>query len=166
MAKDCSFDIVSEFDQQEMVNAVDQTCPELNTRYDLKHSRSTVVLNGDEDITITTTDDYALNSIVEILGNKIIKRNISFSVLQRGKAQEAANSKIREVITLKKGIDKELGKKLVTEIKATKVKVKPSIQGDQVRVSGKDKDVLQEIIAKVKQLGDEWGVPLQFTNYR
>lgn len=166
MAKDSSFDIVSEFDQQEMLNAVDQTCRELNTRYDLKDSGSTVDLDGDTSITITTTDDYSLNSIVEILSTKVVKRGISPTVLERGKVEDAAGSKVREVIKLKKGIDKELGKKIVAEIKATKLKVQPSIQGEQVRVSGKDKDTLQEIIAKVKELGDQWSVPLQFTNYR
>jgi len=166
MSKECSFDVVSDFDQQEMVNAVDQTCRELTTRYDLKDTGSTVELDGDKSITITTTDDYTLNSIVDILATKVVKRNISAKVLERGKVQDAAGSKVREIITLRKGIDKELGKKIVAEIKAGKYKVQPSIQGDQVRVSGKDKDELQTVITKVRELAEQWNVPLQFTNYR
>ncbi|MBK8191331.1 MAG: YajQ family cyclic di-GMP-binding protein [Vampirovibrionales bacterium] len=165
MAKDCSFDVVSEFDQQELVNAVDQTCRDLTARYDLKDSNSTVTLEKDS-IAINTTDEYSLNSIFEILAIKVTKRGLSPLILERGKVEESLGGRVREHVKLRRGIETDLAKKIVAEIKSAKLKVQASIQGDQVRVSGKDKDDLQQVIAFLRPKGEEWNVPLQFTNYR
>ncbi len=167
MAKESSFDIVSEFDQQELVNALDQTRRELTTRYDLKDKGSTLELVEDKEIIVTTTDDFSLRSIIEIMENKVVKRGLSPLILaQEAAVEDSLGGKMRQKITLKKGIDKELAKKIVTHIKETKLKVQSSIQGEQVRVTGKDKDILQEIMAGVRTQADEWNTPLQFTNYR
>lgn len=166
MAKESSFDIVSDFDQQELVNAVDQTRRELTTRYDLKDSGSTVDLVENKQITITTSDEYSLQSIYDILATKVAKRGLNPMILDPGRVEEALGGKVRQQINLKRGIDKDLAKKIVAEIKNTKLKVQPSIQGEQVRVSGKDKDILQEVITMVREQSERWNVPLQFTNYR
>jgi cyclic-di-GMP-binding protein len=166
MAQEYSFDIVSDFDQQELVNAIDQTKRELTTRYDLKDSGSTLELEEGKQITITTTDEYSLQSIYDILGTKVAKRGLNPMILDPGKSEESLGGKIRQHVKLKRGIDKELAKKIVAEIKNTKLKVQPSIQGDQVRVSAKDKDALQDVIKHVREQAERWSVPLQFTNYR
>jgi len=166
MASEYSFDIVSEFDQQELVNALDQARRDVATRYDLKDTGSEITLDSDKSVTILTTDSYTLSSIVDILQAKITKRGISPMVLTRGKEDDAANNKIREVLPLKKGVDKELAKKIVSAIKEQQLKVQASIQGEQVRVSSKDKDSLQQVITYMRTLSDELQVPLQFTNYR
>ncbi len=166
MSKESSFDIVSDFDQQELVNAIDQTRRELTTRYDLKDSGSTVDLVENKQITITTTDEYSLQSIYDILATKVAKRGLNPMILDPGKIEESLGGKIRQQVNLRRGIDKDLARKIVAEIKNTKLKVQPSIQGDQVRVSGKDKDTLQEVITIVREQSERWSVPLQFTNYR
>ncbi len=166
MSKEASFDIVSEFDQQELVNALDQTRRELQTRFDLKDSGSTVELEGTEQITITSTDEFKAKNIYDILENKIVKRGMSPLILDPQGYEHALGGNVRQVVKLKKGIDKELAKKITAEIKGTKLKVQPSIQGDQVRVSGKSKDDLQAIIQHMRDFGERQSVPLQFTNYR
>ncbi len=167
MAKESSFDIVSEFDQQELVNALDQTRRELATRYDLKDKGSTIELVEDKEIVITTTDDFSLRSIIEIMEIKVVKRGLSPLILsQEAPVEDSLGGKIRQKITLKKGIDKEQAKKIVAHIKDTKLKVQPSIQGEQVRVSGKDKDTLQEVMTGVRSQAEVWNIPLQFNNYR
>ncbi len=166
MAKDCSFDIVSEFDRQELVNAVDQVKRELNNRFDLKGSNSDVILDSDKSITITTNDEMKLRNILDILQTKMIKRNLSIKILDAQSIENALGGNVRQVFNLKKGLTQELSKKIVADIKNTKLKVQASIQGEQVRVSGKDKDDLQSIIKMLREKEDVYDVPLQFQNYR
>ena len=166
MAKDCSFDIVSEYNKQELVNAVDQVKRELTTRFDLKDSNSQVELDADKSITITTNDDMKLKNIVDILQSKLVKRNLSLKILDAQPPEKALGGNISQVFNLKKGLTQELAKKIVSDIKATKLKVQASIQGEQVRVTGKDKDDLQAVIQNLRKNEDKYDVPLQFTNYR
>ena len=161
MAKDCSFDIVSEFDKQELVNAVDQVKRELTTRFDLKGSNSDVILDADKSITITTNDDMKLRNILDILQSKMIKRGLSIKILDAQTIENALGGNVRQVFNLKKGLTQELAKKIVADIKNTKLKVQASIQGEQVRVSGKDKDDLQAVIKMLREKEDNYEVPLQ-----
>lgn len=166
MAKDCSFDIVSEFDKQELVNAVDQVKRELTSRFDLKNTNSEVELDTDKTITITTTDDMKLRNIYDILQSKLVKRNLSIKILDPQPVENALGGNVRQVYKLKKGLTQELSKKIVADIKDSKLKVQASIQGEQVRVSGKDKDDLQAIIKMLRDNADKYDYPLQFQNYR
>lgn len=166
MAKDCSFDVVSEFDRQELVNAVDQVKRDISTRFDLKDSNSEVELEGDKSITITTSDDMKLRNIYDILQSKLVKRNLNIRILDPQPVENALGGRIRRVYNLKKGLTQELAKKIVADIKDSKIKVQASIQGDQVRVSGKDKDNLQEVIKMLRGNEEKYDYPLQFTNYR
>lgn len=166
MAKDCSFDIVSEYDKQELVNAVDQVKRELTSRFDLKNSNSQVDLDAEKSITITTNDEMKLRNIVDILQSKLAKRNISLKILDPQTIENALGGNVRQVFNLKKGLTQELAKKIVADIKNTKLKVQASIQGEQVRVSGKDKDDLQAVIQELRKNEEKYDYPLQFTNYR
>ena len=166
MAKDASFDIVSEFDKQELVNALDQVKRELTTRFDLKGSNSDVNLDADKSITITTNDEMKLKNILDILQSKMIKRGLSIKILDAQTVENALGGNVRQVFNLKKGLTQELAKKIVADIKNTKLKVQASIQGEQVRVSGKDKDDLQSVIKMLRENEDKYEVPLQFQNYR
>ena len=166
MAKDCSFDIVSEFDRQELVNAVDQVKRDVASRFDLKDSGSTVELDSDKSVTITTSDEMKLRNIYDILQSKLVKRNLSIKILDPQPVENALGGKVRQIINLRKGLNQELAKKIVADIKETKKKVQASIQGDQVRVSGKDKDDLQDIIKLLRSNEEKYDYPLQFTNYR
>ena len=166
MAKDCSFDVVSEFDKQELVNAVDQVKREVSSRFDLKDSNSDINLEADKAITITTNDDMKLRNIFDILQSKLVKRNISVKILDPQPVENALGGNVRQVYKLKKGLTQELAKKISSDIKDMKMKVQPSIQGDCVRVSGKDKDDLQRVIQMLRQNEEKYDYPLQFTNYR
>lgn len=166
MAKECSFDVVSEFDKQELVNAVDQTKRDLISRFDLKNSNSDVILEGDKTITITTSDEMKLRNIYDILQTKLVKRNLSVKILDPQKIESALGGTVRQVYNLRKGLSQELAKKVVSDIKDSKIKVQASIQGDQVRVTGKDKDDLQAVIKLLREKGDSYDYPLQFQNYR
>ncbi len=166
MAKDCSFDIVSEFDRQELVNAIEQTKKDIQSRFDLKDSNSSVELESDKTITITTNDDMKLKNIVDILQSKMIKRNLSIKILDPKTPENALGGNIRQIFELKKGLSQDLAKKIVGLIKDSKLKVQASIQKEQVRVSGKSKDDLQDVIKLLKEKEDTLNIPLQFTNYR
>lgn len=166
MAKDASFDIVSEFDQQELINALDQTRREIASRFDLKDSGSELELEEGKKIVVTTTDDFRAQNIYDILEAKLVKRGLNPLILDKEEPEAALGGKVRQVINLKKGIETEMAKKIVSHIKDAKLKVQASIQGDQVRVSGKNKDDLQEAIKHVREFGDRQSMPLQFTNYR
>lgn len=163
MAKDCSFDVVSEVDMQEVDNAVNQTVKEINQRFDFRGSKSSVTLEG-EQIKIIADDDFKLKSVIDILQTKVIKRGISLKNLDYGKIEPASQGTVRQLITIKKGISKEKAKDVVAAIKASKIKVQAQIMDDQVRVSGKDKDDLQQVITMLKQ--KDFDIELQFTNYR
>ncbi len=166
MAKECSFDVVSEFDKQELVNAVDQTMRDINARFDLKDSKSDVALDSDKSITITTGDDMKLRNILDILQGKLVKRNLSIKILDPQPIENALGGNMRQVFNLKKGLSTELAKKIVADIKNTKIKVQAAIQGDQVRVTGKDKDDLQAVIKLLREKEEAYDTPLQFQNYR
>lgn len=166
MAKECSFDVVSEFDKQELVNAVDQVKRDIISRFDLKNSNSEVDLEADKTITITTSDDMKLRNILDILQTKLVKRNLSIKILDPQPVENALGGNVRQVYKLRKGLTVELAKKIVSDIKDSKIKVQASIQGDQVRVSGKDKDDLQAVIKFLKGNEDKYDYPLQFQNYR
>lgn len=163
MAKDCSFDIVSEVDMQEVDNAVNQAAKEIAQRFDFRGSKASLTLEG-EQVKVIGDDDYKLKNVIDILQGKIVKRGISLKNLEYGKVETAFQGTVRQIITIKKGIDKEQAKKVVTAIKDTKLKVQAQIMDDQVRVTGKNRDDLQAVIAQLKQ-GD-FGVELQFVNFR
>ena len=166
MAKDSSFDIVSEFDRQELLNAVDQVKRNLQSRFDLKNSNSDIELDADKTITITTSDDMKLRNIYDILQTKLVKRGLSIRILDAQPVENALGGNVRQVYKLRKGLTQELAKKIVADIKDSKLKVQASIQGDQVRVTGKSKDDLQEVIKLLRGNEDKYDYPLQFTNYR
>ena len=166
MAKDCSFDVVSEFDKQELVNAIDQVQREISSRFDLKNSNSEVKLEADKSITITTNDEMKLRNIYDIVQSKLVKRNLSTKILDPQGVENALGGNVKQLINLRKGLSQELAKKISADIKDMKKKVQASIQGDAVRVSGKDKDDLQEVIQMLRSNEDKYDYPLQFTNYR
>ena len=166
MAKDSSFDIVSEFDRQELLNAVDQVKRDLQSRFDLKNSNSDIELDSDKSITITTSDDMKLRNIYDILQTKLVKRGLSIKILDAQTVENALGGNVRQVYNLKKGLTQELAKKIVADIKDSKLKVQASIQGDQVRVTGKSKDDLQEVIKLLRSNEEKYDYTLQFTNYR
>ena len=158
-----SFDIVSTVDMQEIDNAVNQTLKEIAQRYDFKGSKSQVTLEKDA-IKVLADDDFRLKAIIDILQSKCIKRGVSVKALQYGKAEAATGGMVRQIITIQQGISKEKGKEINTFVKETKLKVQSQIQEDQVRVTGKNIDDLQEIIRLLK--GKDLGVELQFVNFR
>ena len=166
MAEECSFDVVSEFDKQELVNAVDQVKREIISRFDFKNSNSEIELEADKTITIKTSDDMKLRNIIDILQSKLTKRNLSIKILDPQAIESALGGSVRQVFKLRKGLSQELAKKVIADIKDSKIKVQASIQGDQVRVVGKDKDDLQEVISLLRTNGDKYDYPLQFQNYR
>ena len=166
MAKDCSFDVVSEFDRQELVNAVDQVKRDLTSRFDLKNSNSSIDLEGEKSITITTNDEMKLRNIYDILQSKLVKRGLSIKILDAQSIENALGGNVRQVFNLKKGLTQELAKKIVADIKDSKLKVQASIQGEQVRVSGKSRDDLQTVIQLLRKNEEKDDAPLQFTNYR
>lgn len=166
MAKDCSFDVVSEFDKQELVNAIDQVKRDLTSRFDLKNSNSDIELEADKSVTITTSDDLKLRNIYDILQSKLVKRGLSIKILDAQPIENALGGNVRQVYNLRKGLTQELAKKIVADIKDSKLKVQASIQGEQVRVSGKNKDDLQDVIKLLRGNEDKYDYPLQFTNYR
>jgi cyclic-di-GMP-binding protein len=163
MASSYSFDIVSDFDRQELVNAIDQATREINSRYDLKDTKTTLEL-GDENIKIETASEMTLTAVHDIMQNKAVKRNLSLKIFDYGHIDTASGNRVRQEITLKKGISQELGKQISKLIREEIKKVQPSIQGDVVRVTAKDKDDLQTVIQRLKQ--EDYPVSLQFTNYR
>ena len=163
MASTYSFDIVSDFDQQELVNAIDQTVREIKSRYDLKDTQTTVEL-GDSEITINTDSEFTLNAVHDILQTKAAKRNLSLKIFDFGKVESASGNRVRQEVKLKKGISQEIAKQITKLIRDEFKKIQGSIQGDAVRVSSKDKDDLQTVIQRLKQ--EDFPLALQFTNYR
>lgn len=158
-----SFDIVSKVDMQEVDNAINQAKKEINQRYDFKGCKSEIDLK-ENDITVLADDDYKLKAIIDIIQSKILKRNISLKSLDYGKEEAASGSMIRQIITIKQGIATEKGKEINKIIKEKKMKVQSQIQGDQVRVTGKKIDDLQEVIQLLK--GKDLDLDLQFINMR
>ncbi|NEP40558.1 MAG: YajQ family cyclic di-GMP-binding protein [Okeania sp. SIO2H7] len=163
MASTSSFDIVSDFDRQELVNAIDQAQREIKSRYDLKDTNTTLEL-GETSITVNTDSEFTLDAVTTILQTKAAKRNLSLKIFDFGKVESASGNRVRQEINLQKGIPQELGKKISKLIRDEFKKVQASIQGEAVRVSSKSKDDLQQIIQRLKE--EDFSVPLQFTNYR
>ena len=163
MAAENSFDIACKIDMQEVTNALDQARREIETRYDLKGSKNEVTLEK-TDITVTTPDDMKLKAVVDILQSRLHKRGVPLKALTYGTVEQAAGGVLKQKISLQQGIPIEKAKEIVRMIKDSKVRVQASIQADQVRVSGKNRDDLQKIIALVKD--KDLGIALQFTNYR
>ena len=164
MAADNSFDVVSKIELQEVKNAIDQATKEVITRFDLKDSKSTIKLEGEETIQLASQDEYTLKAVIEILSQRMSKRGISLKNLEFEKLEPASNSSVRQKIKLKQGIASENAKKIVAVVKDSKLKANASIQGDTVRVGSKDRDVLQQIMGKLR--AGDFGVDLQFTNFR
>jgi uncharacterized protein YajQ (UPF0234 family) len=164
MAQDNSFDIVSKVDIQEVRNAIDQAMKEIRQRFDLKDSHSDIKLEGSDSIELSSAGEYKLEAVKEILGQKLVKRGVSLKNLTYGKLEQAAGQSVRQKISLQQGIPTEKAKEIVKLVKDSKKKAQASIQGDTVRVSSKDRDELQSIIALLR--GKDLGVDLQFTNYR
>lgn len=158
-----TFDIVSEVDKQEIRNAIDQVNKELNTRFDFKGSDARVE-QVDYQLTVFADDEFKLEQVLDILRIKLTKRNVDVRCLDKGQIEKISGNKVKQVVTVKTGLDSELAKKIVRSIKDSKLKVQASIQGEVVRVAGTKKDALQEVIQLVRKLVDDF--PLQFQNFR
>ncbi len=163
MAATFSFDVVSDFDQQELRNAIDQAMREITTRYDLKDSKTEMTQEKDQ-IVIATADEFTLSSVTDILDTRVIRRGLSLKILDYQPVEDASGGRVRQVVKLRRGIPETLAKQLVKEIRSDYKKVTPQIQGDAIRVSAKNKDDLQAVIQSLK--GKELDVALQFVNYR
>ncbi|ACF13029.1 protein of unknown function DUF520 [Chloroherpeton thalassium ATCC 35110] len=165
MSSTFSFDVVSKLDMQEFDNALNQAKKELQQRYDLKNTNSSIEFNQkDMQLTLESADEFSLKSVVDIIESKMIKRGISIKSLDFGKVEPASQKSVRQKISLKEGIDKENAKKITNAVKDMKLKVQASVQGEEVRISGKSKDELQTVMSALKEM--DLPVPLQFTNYR
>ncbi len=164
MAQDNSFDIVSKVDIQEVRNAIDQAMKEIRQRFDLKDTHSEVNLEGNDRIQLASANEYKLEAVKDILAQKLVKRGVSLKNLTYGKLEPAMGQRVRQKISLQQGIPVEKAKEIVRLVKDSKKKAQASIQGDTVRISSKDRDELQAIIAMLR--GRDMGLELQFTNYR
>ena len=163
MAQESSFDIVSKTDLQEVANAIQQAQKELGQRFDFKGSKSEITLTGEE-LVLVSDDEMKLKSLKDIVEGRLVKRNVSLKAIDYGKVESAALGTVRQKAKIVQGIESEKAKAIVKAIKETKIKVQASIQGDQVRVVGKNRDDLQKVIQLLRD-GD-FGAPLQFVNYR
>jgi cyclic-di-GMP-binding protein len=167
MAKESSFDVVSEVDMQEVRNAVDQASREISQRYDFKGTDSSVELGEDggaQVIRVHSNTDQKVKDTVKVLEEKLVRRKVALKAVSHGKIEQAAGGTARQMLTLNQGIATDKAKEIVKFVKDMKVKAQGSVQGDQVRVSAKSRDALQDIIAALKE--KDFGIPLQFTNYR
>lgn len=160
---DNSFDIASNVDFAEVRNAVDQAGREVSTRYDLKNANARVEL-ADEEIVVESSDEYTLGQAVDVLKSKLVRRGVDLKSLRPGKVEPASGGRARQHLAFQQGIPTDTAKKIVADVKKMKLKVQGSIQGDTVRISGKNRDDLQQVIAHVK--GMDLDVPVTFTNYR
>jgi uncharacterized protein YajQ (UPF0234 family) len=161
---DNSFDIVSKVDLQEVSNAIQNALKEIHTRFDLKDTKSNIALEGKDELVLSSSDEYKLKAVNDILQAKLVKRGVPLKALSYGTLEPAAGSTVRQKIKMQQGIPVEKAREIVKKIKDSKKRVQASIQGDSVRVSGKDRDTLQEIIAMLRQ--SDFGIDMQFTNYR
>ena len=165
MAKDSSFDIVSQVDMQEVDNAYQQTARELTQRYDLKNSGATIDLAKSEGaITVVAPADFVARQVIDVLGARLVKRGIDLKAVQWDAPQAASGGSVRVVGRIVTGIDKETAKRIAKDIRDAKLKCKAAVEDDKVRVSSPSKDVLQQVIGMMRDA--DYGVPLQFTNYR
>jgi uncharacterized protein YajQ (UPF0234 family) len=159
-----SFDIVSVVVMQEVDNAVNQAVKEIQQRYDFKGSKTEVSLEKDGTIRLQTEDEFRLKAVVDVLQSKFVRRGVSLKALQYGKVEPASGGRVRQVVTIQQGISKEKGREIVALVKETRLKVQSQIQEEQVRVTGKNIDDLQEVIRALK--GKDLGVEMQFVNFR
>jgi uncharacterized protein YajQ (UPF0234 family) len=160
-----TFDIVSKVEMAEVKNAVNQATKEINQRYDFKNTNSSIEIDEKQHtLLLATASEFTLRSLNDVLQQKLVKRSVSLKALSYGKVEPAAKDSVRQTVTLQQGIPIEKAREIVKFIKDTKLKVQASINGDFVRVSGKDRDTLQQIIAQLKQT--DFGIDMQFTNYR
>ena len=165
MAKNCSFDIVSTIDMAEVKNAVNQALMEIRQRFDFKGSKTEITLDeGKRQLTLISDDDHKMKSVIDVLQGKFVKRQVSLKGLDYGKLEDASGGTVRQIITVQNGIPQDKGKDIIKEIKAMKIKVQAQIMDDQVRVTGKNRDDLQSVIANLKQ--KDFGLDMQYTNYR
>lgn len=165
MPAESTFDIVSEFDRQELVNAVDQAQREVRTRYDLKDSKTEIVL-GEKELTITANSEMHVSAVRDVLESKAIRRNLSLKIFKWGKPEEIGGLRVKQVAALQQGIPDDVAKKLQKLIRDQFPKVQPRIQGDALRIGSKSRDELQGVIRLVKERQDDFAIALQFTNYR
>ncbi|NTV65540.1 MAG: YajQ family cyclic di-GMP-binding protein [Oscillochloris sp.] len=165
MASENSFDIVSDYDHQELVNAVDQAQRDIQTRYDLKDTKTSLNLSKTE-LVIETDNDLSLSSVRDILETKTLRRKLSLKIFKYGPPLDVSGSRIRQVITLQKGLNSDLAKKIAKQIRDQFPKIQPRIQGETLRVASKSRDELQAVIAFMREHEGEIEVPLQFTNFR
>jgi cyclic-di-GMP-binding protein len=160
-----TFDIVSKIDLAEVSNAVQQALKEIHQRFDLKDSKSDIQLNEkDNKLVLASLDEFKLKAVSDVLEQKLVKRKVPLKGLSFGPVTPAAGSSVRQEITLQQGISTEKAREIVKAVKDSKKKVQASIQGDLVRISGKDRDTLQEVMALLR--GHDFGIDMQFTNYR
>jgi len=165
MAQQNTFDVVSRVDMAEVKNAVNQAMKEVRQRYDFKGTNSDILLDEKErKLVLATASEFTLRSLNDVLQQKLVRRGVSLKALSYGKVEPAAKDSVRQTVTLQHGIPIEKAREIVKFIKETKLKVQASINGDFVRVAGKDRDTLQQVIAHLKQ--KEFGIDMQFTNYR
>ncbi len=163
MASESSFDIVSNYDEQELVNAVDQTRRDVLTRFDLKDSETEITHDKDS-LTIVTANETALKGVRDVLESKMVRRNLSLKILKPGEIEDAAGGRVRLKFTLQRGLNQDLARQITKLIRDTYPKIKAQIQGDAVRVVGKSRDELQQVITLLRD--KDFPVPLQFENYR
>ena len=163
MAKENSFDIVSKTDYAEVANAINQTTKEVSQRFDFKGSRATVELQG-KDLVLSAEDETKLRNMNDIFQGKLVKRGVSLKALDYQRIEPAAGGTVRQTVKIQQGIPIEKAKEAVKFIKDSKLKVQASIQGETVRVSGKDRDTLQEVMARLK--GHDFGIDMKFDNFR
>lgn len=163
MAQLASFDIVSDYDQQELRNALDQAVREIQTRYDLKDTKTTID-QGDAELTINTASEMSLQQVRDLLESKFVRRNLSLKILDYQKEEPASGGRVRQQVKLRRGIPDDLARQITKKIRDEHKKVTPQVQGDAVRVQGKNKDDLQEVIQALKTA--DYPVALQFVNYR
>ena len=162
---DNSFDVVSKIELPEVSNAIQQAMKEIHTRYDLKDSKSSIEINEkDHKILLASADEFKLKAITEVLEGKLVKRQVPLKGLTPGPVIPAAGSSVRQEISLQQGIPIEKAREIVKKIKDSKLRVQASIQGDLVRVSGRDRDTLQAVIKLLRE--SDFGIDMQFTNYR
>jgi cyclic-di-GMP-binding protein len=164
LASESSFDVVSRVDGQELDNALNQTRKEIENRFDFKHSKTEIEYDGKQKITLTSDDELKMRNVVDMLQGKAVRRGIDVKALQFGAVEPAAGSTVRQVVTLRSGISKDQSRALMERIKSLKLKVNAQFQDEQIRVSGKNRDDLQKVIAALKAMDFE--LPLQFVNYR
>lgn len=163
MAKDVSFDIVSKVDMQEVDNAINQVNKEISQRYDFKNSKADVKIDGNE-LKLVADSEFKITSVIDIIQSKMLKRKVSIKNLEYGKLEQSSNGLVRQSINIKQGIEQNTAKSIIKDIKDRKIKVQTQINGDTLRVSGKNIDDLQTTIKMLKE--KDYGIELQFINYR